>query len=949
MATQMEVAYQAPPSPTLTNPDMILPDMDYDQSTSNDRSDALMAWKNAQVGDMPFALPESQYFNLGINVGSGISPATPIIYGNGTMLSDIGEVTEVESTVGRSSPPASPIVTPRMTSRAALRAGALDAVVNSAAYQSIKAKARLAHERRNSSDSTSTITTNEHHGLFEDFDDSISVGDSNFQGDDEESVAESYSADPMLRNVLLATGRRNLTVDPNDEDRLSTISIGRRAEEILANAKRRLTSMEGNLNRARSSLYVGTETPVDSEGSVTPSPPLKMSHAIDPMSPPVDYNGHSRIDSDQASIDTTNTHTRRSASAFGAAGGYRHIVNRRNSNDTLHRITPKRDSSESFQGVPMDDTMSIGSRRNSGQADGLLSPTHFQFPDRGLSRSTSAMQVLDIKDQVKDLKGKVSALREQARADSLKRQSLQSLRTPSPFTYAVVDQWYAEPKTTSGTEKSEGIVQDETTIQTGDENHSNEPQTPAGTSSQNHAWSGEVLISSDEEMSPVELEHGSICGNDVNDADSTTSSKYEDAERSMTPVNRSVTPPGGPDSHMFQEIIKHRLQNEIDDDMRTEDGYEDATAITDYDSDSGDSMYHDAPLPLSHEDREDAFDYEHFFLHSAMGTIRQQRLERERRGSFSSEDSVETTRGPMHTQTINRRNSADSISTMASFETADEGRHSRLTRNNSSDSASGSGGGSGIAGAPRSNSTSAKNRPGHASHMSLDTFVSAQEAHDRSSPTKTRRGVSSFRTNAGSDIPRSVSAMSSSNPALRGPMIRRPVSTSTFRHRPSTSSFDSTGTNRSFPLVSKKRLSLTLPSATSNRGPYAGIPTPGDSPNTEGEEDRDDLSDIREQLTSDATSTAARQGLPGQNGTYTPPRINDSQMSTTASMAMLQRDDQMLVEQLVASLGQCVLKLSEVDRTSTDSRVLRQRMAAARRLLEGLDEPHASWEPTSLV
>ena len=50
--------------------------------------------------------------------------------------------------------------------------------------------------------------------------------------------------------------------------------------------------------------------------------------------------------------------------------------------------------------------------------------------------------------------------------------------------------------------------------------------------------------------------------------------------------------------------------------------------LTQYEADDyeSDAFYHDTVV--SHEDREDAFDYEHFFLHSAMGTINQQRLSR---------------------------------------------------------------------------------------------------------------------------------------------------------------------------------------------------------------------------------------------------------------------------------------------------------------------------------
>ena len=54
---------------------------------------------------------------------------------------------------------------------------------------------------------------------------------------------------------------------------------------------------------------------------------------------------------------------------------------------------------------------------------------------------------------------------------------------------------------------------------------------------------------------------------------------------------------------------------------------------------SGQTEYFEAET-VAHEDRADAFDYEHFFLHSAMGSYSRDR----RRDSFSSDDSVETTR-----------------------------------------------------------------------------------------------------------------------------------------------------------------------------------------------------------------------------------------------------------------------------------------------------------------
>jgi hypothetical protein len=69
-----------------------------------------------------------------------------------------------------------------------------------------------------------------------------------------------------------------------------------------------------------------------------------------------------------------------------------------------------------------------------------------------------------------------------------------------------------------------------------------------------------------------------------------------------------------------------------------------------------------------HEEREDAFDYEHFILHSALGNYSRQ----VRRPSQSSRGSVETTR-PGRSVRHSRTNSAMSVSTVATFATATEG------------------------------------------------------------------------------------------------------------------------------------------------------------------------------------------------------------------------------------------------------------------------------------
>lgn len=161
------------------------------------------------------------------------------------MLSDIGEVTEVESAAGGNSLPASPgrfrLVNRNFAEtdavfRSSPTMGETGTAETTVAKPRRKATTR---ERSGSIDSTSTVTTAERPNVFGDFDDAVSVGDSSFQGDDEESVAESFADDASVQSARLQPSGNGSGL--NEENRFSTSSIGRRAELILANAKRRLT------------------------------------------------------------------------------------------------------------------------------------------------------------------------------------------------------------------------------------------------------------------------------------------------------------------------------------------------------------------------------------------------------------------------------------------------------------------------------------------------------------------------------------------------------------------------------------------------------------------------------------------------------------------------------------------------------------------------------------
>lgn len=622
--------------------------------------------------------------------------------------------------------------------------------------------------------------------------------------------------------------------------------------------------MEGNLSRARSSLSQSSMSDTS-----TPSPPL-----VRPMTalrnPSLSTAGHSRNLSETGVSTSTGllngikspSFPQRSASALGAAGGYRQPLTPSKSADAIGGKTSRKSSLN-----PLDTTLelaneedaNLGSRRSSSNFQPLLSPTFGAYSEKGLTRSASVAQMRDIKDQMNDLKGKISNLKEQARADSLKRRSLQSLRTPSPFTHARWDQGHMEPQ---GIKKSPELGNGLLQLPEGAEMAPEQP-----------ILNGEQFAVQAEEKPPTDEDEQSEM------------SAFEEAREQLTPqpspfgLGISQLPPPQHDSELSTD-------DDVDD-MRTENGdveeeeqWEQAEeqiaahesegtdiADSEYESESGESLYHESiQNPVSHEDREDAFDYEHFFLHSAMGTLSQKKLgRRSSASSLSSEDSVETTKGPITNRP--RRASLDSIASFDSFATANE---ERLSRSSTSQGGRGAD--------PNGSSSGSSSGPPSARQSTFD--------------------VSSYS--------RSQSAANHHSQSRRGSVIHRPASSAAVAlHRPSNSSLGSAGTNRSFPLVNKARMS-------------GGILTPGGSPDHE-------LKEISESLMNETASICDNDEASGT-------------MGQSMTMQMLSRDDQILVEGLVASLGKCVLGLSEVSRAGTESRAYRRRMDAARRILEGLDE-----------
>ncbi|KAK4153938.1 hypothetical protein C8A00DRAFT_43191 [Chaetomidium leptoderma] len=910
-----------PASPTLTNPDMILPD--YDRSDSPDHNlgpaahPSLMMWNSAHTST---SAPDIHQMFVATGLAGPhpygptgpVTPTTPIIYGNGTMLSDIGEVTEVESTVGKplSARTKSAVRRPASPKRGSGSEGALrpSPTITTASMNNKKSKQSLnaKHERRSSIESNSTITE-DHARVFADFDDSVSVGDSVFQGDDEESMASSYvEGTAAIESMKLGVPKLE------NVDRLSTYSttsLSRRAEEILANAKKRLTTMEGNLTRARSTLHY--TSPYGSEGS-TPSPPFqRASTAMYPMGNGADYNAsppdpapeHTRMSSDVAMPNGLpyRVPLPRSQSALGAAGGYRQPLTasrsadyiRGDMDDEAHRPRQKANSVREAGLKPLteDEVARLGeadSASHNARLEAFLSPTFGSFHSdngmRNVQRSSSAAQMRDIKDQMRDLKGKISSLREQARVDNMKRQSLQSLRTPSPFTYSQIDNWYGEPPSNRASE----IISDDI----------------LGI----HPWNGE------ESSVDGDAEVGQHLANDHVEGEETD---YADAEDGGHPEDAASHYPDNEQLSASMPAVEAGDDDVEDDvsDMQTENGDMDEDHEQDfhdaddagYVSESGESLYHDTVQhQISHEDREDAFDYEHFFLHSAMGSMSMAR--RASAESCASDDSVETTRGPVAANGANGGDYAHEQPTV-------------FSRRNSSNSIS-----------------------------TIDTFATAQE------PAVPLRQHGHKQAD-GSISPIAEESSTAGSPAApaqttrRHSVIHHPLSTAASSlHRPSVSSFDSVGTNRSFPLVNKPSFSgpgsrpgtgagstTTVTTSTTKRANSTGVLTPRDSP------DPRLMSDMGKQTNGsggggDTNNTNHDKAkMVATSGSEVTNNNNNDNGGGPHPLEALLREDKYLVERLVASMGRCVLGLTENGRASAESRMYRRRLDAARRVLEGLD------------
>ncbi|OTA28852.1 hypothetical protein BTJ68_08415 [Hortaea werneckii EXF-2000] len=230
----------------------------------------------------------------------------------------------------------------------------------------------------------------------------------------------------------------------------------------------------------------------------------------------------------------------------------------------------------------------------------------------------------DLREQMSSLKGRISSLRDRAREDSLKRQSLQSIRAPTPLNNAVSEApefYYGQahsysgpfPGSSSGVDK---ISPKDSPISPQFSKRSWEQKLP--TPPGRNAFAQQAAIQGQQ-------------------------------SRSHSPEKRAIVASAA-NRYSHHEAYKHHLpapiasENDISslptNEPLTPD-YDNPVSPPSTDTD-GASVYDDAPTEqppvVAHEDRDDAFDYEHFFLHSAMGTYGGRGLHGRQHSSSSSDD-----------------------------------------------------------------------------------------------------------------------------------------------------------------------------------------------------------------------------------------------------------------------------------------------------------------------
>lgn len=691
-----------PPSPALTNPDLILP------------FDGILGLPVSPPRKQPPSPPDSDQ-TLGswshgpqqLNYSMPLR-ASPSRNGLGTPLSSIAELD----------------TTPKRTIYAHRSSETLRSspTLKNTAMPRLKPSWEPKHERRWSNGSGSVHSDDIENMHWPDFEGPSEADEESVALADEEELLGDL---PKIADSDDPAGDDGyLSVHSLEDDPLS-----RRADMILANAKKRLhvstlcylcdqyrarlifksQAMEGNLRGARNSLLLSAPSSPSSgyfshlnekERPRYPTATGVYGHKTRGYNTSGVFNPnatHNRMLSDASSVHDIQTARtlaipKRSSSALGS---FARGLSSLEKSASLRGVRSQQDMRDSrLQSWIEESSMQPEQPRPASQQADL---PHARSPStETFGRPGSAAGSLRF--QMDELKGRINSLKARAHEDRAKRLSTSSSRAPSPY---VASEKWSEPEAKGHLLSADTGASRPPSRSPRSPRFGNEilpAQTKKGSSSSDDDSGSSRSVRTVERTPPKYAE------STYEDAEEALDNIREEVEESDEPSTPSTTVPSfeqkvlmGPQNPTLEELgYTQRYQSNSDE---THDAIVDNHYDRDHSPDTasvaGQSEYFEAvpDLAVRHEDREDAFDYENFFLHSAMGTYR--------RDSTSSGSSVETTRPasphkrpptvletsspPGNVKTgfatlvqpapgFHRRSqSVESISTVATFQTAAEG------------------------------------------------------------------------------------------------------------------------------------------------------------------------------------------------------------------------------------------------------------------------------------
>ena len=645
---------EVPPSPTLTNPDMILPYQPHMRSSPTPQASSptlhtspppLRPDSAVSLGSSPPELEPA--IELGIATSVRVPPRVVSSvhinyygYEHGAPLSDIGEEETPRS---------------RKSRRTETPAGS-----DSPSPTPLGPSSQLARRLSNRSSSS----TGSDLGNWEDFDSSRIMN--------ERLAADVAKAQD--EEVEDPDSKRNSTITVNHDDEMALLN--ERAEKILDHARKRLTDMEDNLSKARHSILLSSRSSPNMNELHQPAGGLyrsiSLAGASQRKSRPLQLvNRTNSVAHARGGSDTTAAAVSglkrlsiipevRSASALeysyrqdspsqlnsspaNKSNGFSPISTRSfnsplqvlKEEENTPSTTKTSPESSTPQGLGIN-TLPVGSKEDMS----VLTNS----PTTALARSSSVISnrsTKELRDSMHTLHSKISDLKDRAQADSLRRKGSRGMRTPSPFTSAQApEQWY-----TSSPEYKE----------TGSPINTN-----AGM-----GWSPSMPPKSlDVQVTPVTPQAQTFLNVELPVTNDSTRFSDVRTDKNTPSLHKSVQiqpePLGNPNPTVQESLYEDAAQ-QIEDDETVAASEEEQIYLNEVLEESLQDLEPDVPeIPEHllaaegaerHEDRLDAFDYENMFLHSALGNYAG-RGARSETPSDSDGSSVTTTRVDQNTPTM---------------------------------------------------------------------------------------------------------------------------------------------------------------------------------------------------------------------------------------------------------------------------------------------------------